>query len=89
MELEFKHSNEYMTIDEGDFVDSYIEFCEDHYFLDRKNEEHQKAFVDDFYSGLDDSFYHCDNREEIKAKLLSILTNSKIIKNIKIIVLDD
>lgn len=83
MEIVFKHHDEIMDINEKEFVESYKEWCKDGSFFDRKSKMTMERFVEDYFSGLDDCYYYCDNGDEVTEQLLSILTNANI-KNVKV-----
>ena len=84
MELVFKHEDAIMELNEKLFVKDYLKWCKEEEIMDRKNVEHMKEFVEDYYAGFPDLYYYCDNSDEIEEKMLSILTSANI-KNIKIV----
>ena len=82
MKLVFKHDDDEMELDEERFVQDYLQWCKEENIVHRKNVEHMKTFVEEYYSGLDDCYYYCDNSDEIEEKMLSILTSANIKNNI-------
>lgn len=84
MKLVFIHDTDEMELNEEMFVQDYLKWCKEEKIMDRKNVEHMKAFVEDYYAGFPDRYYYCDNSDEIEEKMLSILTSANI-KNIKIV----
>lgn len=89
MELICKHEDDILFVDESSFIDDYLDWCDSNkVYENRKDENQMKKFINDFYNGLDDCYYYCDNAEENMEQLLNILISSKNIRNIKLIKLE-